>query len=376
MPPHHFVRVFDLAESGFRTWPIALFGLIFVAIGTVLFFLPRIVRALGFSFLDTRSTWTKIFPLIFGGFGLLWTLASFSAMYTSYSSHSQLLANNACKIAEGEITDFRPMPVTGHADESFSVSGVRFRYSDYEITDAFNNSQSHGGPIAPNEYVRICYDPRDLAILRLDIADYRGPKKRYGNVELFPTEPPPPKEISRTPEMPWDVELFVWVFFLSFAGTIALYRPYLKTFFVLSRSPANDVAVNRGLQDAVTVKLTNTVFRWSQNDQAIWLRPRGLNVLQIPVAVAKLSTDASGRVITSQEIRFSSAMPFVVAAFFWALYRMFSVTMPPHFPVLVFLGLFAVLTLIVNFRAIRRVRSRMQIFVEDALSELTKPDVM
>jgi len=59
------------------------------------------------------------------------------------------------------------MPYTGHADESFNVAGVHFRYSDFGATDAFNNTASHGGPITKDSYVRICYDPSGNAILRL-----------------------------------------------------------------------------------------------------------------------------------------------------------------------------------------------------------------
>ena len=71
------------------------------------------------------------------------------------------------------------MPYAGHASESFSVSGVDFRYSDFNVTDAFNNAASHGGPINANSYVRICYDPQDNAILRLEIRGFEGEVKDY-----------------------------------------------------------------------------------------------------------------------------------------------------------------------------------------------------
>ncbi len=53
----------------------------------------------------------------------------------------------ACTVVEGRITNFVPMPYEGHADENFAVSGVQFSYSDYGVSDAFNNTSSHGGPI-------------------------------------------------------------------------------------------------------------------------------------------------------------------------------------------------------------------------------------
>jgi hypothetical protein len=68
----------------------------------------------------------------------------------------------------GPVTDFRPMPREGHADESFVVGGRRFSYSDYSVTPGFSNTRSHGGPIDNGVYVRITH--RDNTILRLEIA--------------------------------------------------------------------------------------------------------------------------------------------------------------------------------------------------------------
>ena len=69
---------------------------------------------------------------------------------------------------EGTVSQFIPMPYTGHAMESFVVHGVRFAYSDYVITAGFNNTSSHGGPIREGLPVRIWY--RGNEILRLDVA--------------------------------------------------------------------------------------------------------------------------------------------------------------------------------------------------------------
>ena len=79
------------------------------------------------------------------------------------------MRNNRAAFIEGIVTDFKPMPYTGHAMESFVVYGVRFEYSDYVITAGFNNTTSHGGPIREGLPVRIWY--RAIEILRLDIAN-------------------------------------------------------------------------------------------------------------------------------------------------------------------------------------------------------------
>jgi hypothetical protein len=41
--------------------------------------------------------------------------------------------------------------------ESFCVSGVCFRYSDYVVTAGFNQTSSHGGPIRDGLPVRVTY---------------------------------------------------------------------------------------------------------------------------------------------------------------------------------------------------------------------------
>ena len=58
--------------------------------------------------------------------------------------------------------------------EKFQISNIRFEYSDYLITGGFNNTASHGGPIAENIQARICYfyseSEMENIIVRLEIA--------------------------------------------------------------------------------------------------------------------------------------------------------------------------------------------------------------
>jgi hypothetical protein len=59
---------------------------------------------------------------------------------------------------EGRVIDFDPMPETGHKNETFTVSGVPFAFSDFEVSDyGYNNAASHGGAIKQDLKVRICY---------------------------------------------------------------------------------------------------------------------------------------------------------------------------------------------------------------------------
>ena len=164
MGEDHFVKVFDIAVSGFKDWQFPAFGLAFVAIGAAIFFAPALIRRLGIPYLNFPSKAQTIFRYGFLGFATLWTVGAFSATYIAYSRHRDLVERNACSVVEGPVTNFVPMPYQGHANESFSVAGVQFKYSDYAISDAFNHTASHGGPINKDSYVRICYDPSDNAV--------------------------------------------------------------------------------------------------------------------------------------------------------------------------------------------------------------------
>jgi hypothetical protein len=72
---------------------------------------------------------------------------------------------------EGTVTNFHPMPYSGHQDETFSVNGMQFSYSDYVLIPCFNNTSSHGGPIHEGLRVRIAYSGN--CILKLEVSRSR-----------------------------------------------------------------------------------------------------------------------------------------------------------------------------------------------------------
>jgi len=74
-------------------------------------------------------------------------------------------------VVEGTVTNFHPMPYSGHELETFSVNGIRFSYSDYVLIPCFNNTASHGGPIRDGLHVRLAYSGD--CILKLEIAENR-----------------------------------------------------------------------------------------------------------------------------------------------------------------------------------------------------------
>src|SRR5216683_4056122 len=153
MDTDHFVKVFDILDTGFRDWTFSAFGLIFVAVGIVILVFPRFLKAVGIPYLNLQSRFSRYFDL---GFAILWTTLFFSLTYLGYLHHRSLAQENRCRAVEGPVEHFVPMAYGGHAQETFYVSGVRFGYSDFEITDGFNNTSSHGGPINASSYVRIC----------------------------------------------------------------------------------------------------------------------------------------------------------------------------------------------------------------------------
>ncbi len=93
--------------------------------------------------------------------------------------------------------------------------------------------------------------------------------------------------------------------------------------------------------------------------------------------VAKLNVASNERSIVGTEIRFSSGFPIVLAVFLLSAYQFFSGTMPaaPGAPTAAeFVGIAAVMILIVGIVNLRMLRSRMDDLIQDALSELRGVD--
>jgi hypothetical protein len=148
-----YVTVFDVADAGYKSAGFPAFGLIFVAVGIGLVLSRRSLPNW-----NTRGTVAKgVFPFGFLCFAVIWTVANFIGMYSQYRNASQARVAHTAQVVEGQVTNFVPMPVTGHAMESFCISDVCFNYSDYVVTAGFNQTSSHGGPIREGLPVRVTY---------------------------------------------------------------------------------------------------------------------------------------------------------------------------------------------------------------------------
>lgn len=159
-----YVAVFDISNAGYKSVSFPVFGLIFVALG-IIFVLSR-TRIPQWN--QRGRVMRRIFPFAFLGFAILWTLVTFVSTYRDYRAASSARHDDTAQVVEGVVTDFRPMPATGHAMESFCVSGVCFYYSDYVVTAGFNQTSSHGGPIREGLPVRVTYVGN--TIVKLEVA--------------------------------------------------------------------------------------------------------------------------------------------------------------------------------------------------------------
>ncbi len=64
---------------------------------------------------------------------------------------------------EGFVENYETMPYEGHAQESFTINGVEFSYSDYTVMQGYHNAASHGGVITHNgQYLKLRYVTNEL----------------------------------------------------------------------------------------------------------------------------------------------------------------------------------------------------------------------
>jgi hypothetical protein len=152
--------VFTVLQKSAPWQPFVIVAVI-VAIGTVVAVVNVVRRrARLFMVLITYAIFLLVAVTVYpSGIGDMYARAKKSYISGQYS------------VVEGTVTNFHPMPYSGHQNETFSVNGVQFSYSDYVIVPCFNNTSSHGGPIREGLRVRIAYS--DDCILKLDVAGFR-----------------------------------------------------------------------------------------------------------------------------------------------------------------------------------------------------------
>ena len=161
----HYRTVFDIAAAGYKSWSFPAFGLAFIALGIVFVLNRRNIP----GWWSKHPAASKAFAFFFLGFSVLWTLVSFLATHGDYAALAKARTAPGLQVVEGVVTNFKPMPPTGHAMEKFCVSGTCFEYSDFIVTAGFNNTSSHGGPIREGLQVRVAHVGN--AIVKLEVAE-------------------------------------------------------------------------------------------------------------------------------------------------------------------------------------------------------------
>jgi len=155
--------VFDVSTAGYKAWNFALVGLVFTLVGAGV---VASRHRLG-GWWASHPTASKVFAFFFLGFAVLWTSVSFVTTYNEYRTLLNAERTNALHVVEGVVSNFEPMPATGHGMERFCVAAECFTYSDFVVTAGFNHTTSHGGPISKGLAVRVSHLGNTIAKLEV-----------------------------------------------------------------------------------------------------------------------------------------------------------------------------------------------------------------
>lgn len=99
----------------------------------------------------------------------VWTFIIWMSSTQDYFMAKAALRNGAYSVVEGRVEHFSPIPMGAHGDESFSVKGIPFKYSESKIDFGFNQSRINGSPVYQGKLVKIHY--YEGRILRLWVCD-------------------------------------------------------------------------------------------------------------------------------------------------------------------------------------------------------------
>lgn len=154
------IKYYDITES--------IPGLIwFLGVGlAVLVFSTTILLYLSIT---NKSRVNQLRAGFMSVFSLIWVSIIWAAAGQDYFRAKLALKNHTYEVVEGRVEHFHPMPKEGHEDESFSVKGIPFKYSEFKIDFGYNQCRVNGGPVYQGKLVKIhAYKGR---ILRLWVCD-------------------------------------------------------------------------------------------------------------------------------------------------------------------------------------------------------------
>lgn len=145
-----YAKVYDVANESMKLFWLLPIPFILVLTGIMVYQVKKRKKGWGYEIL--KLSFMLLFVI---GWGAIVGVHEISG----YHKVQNILAQQNYQTVEGIVENFDPMPYTGHKDESFTVKGVNFKYSDFnENFYGLNNTKSHGGPITGNgQKVKIDY---------------------------------------------------------------------------------------------------------------------------------------------------------------------------------------------------------------------------
>jgi hypothetical protein len=119
-----------------------------------------------------KRKYGMVFGIIFASFAGLISIVLVPAMFGEYFKTKSVYDNKQYQTTEGVVENYHPMPASGHDSERFTVNGIEFEFSDFDVSDyGYNNAASLGGAIKEGLKVRIGYfdNGHKNVILKLEI---------------------------------------------------------------------------------------------------------------------------------------------------------------------------------------------------------------
>lgn len=162
-----YATIFDMSTLGFRYWWLLGPFLFVIAVDIAFLCILRSYYRRG-----RRIARPEI--LLVGALFALMTVVTGVVLFRPLGQYlaAQAVANRSlAKFTEGRIHEFHPPDPATHAPERFSVNGIEFTYSDYDLNAGYNVSTTHGSPLRQGLPVRIWY--YHGSILKLQIAPDR-----------------------------------------------------------------------------------------------------------------------------------------------------------------------------------------------------------
>ncbi len=114
----------------------------------------------------TKDAMPKPIRIIFRCVGIFCIILSFAVLcgFTAeYKEYKNVLETDNAFVVEGYVEKFRPYDGIRKEQESFEINGVRFKYSEGDMTNGYKVTAERGGVIRGNgQHLKIKYTVDDM----------------------------------------------------------------------------------------------------------------------------------------------------------------------------------------------------------------------